>query len=129
MPFYEYICPSCNEKFTLMRSKFSDYNKEGKCPDCGSASKRLMSDFSPNSALAPDAPERGADNHKEKMWNSKRKGEEMKIKNPDPLKSWREERAKTLGYGMEKWTQWANEEKAKEQKKKDYGEKWLGRES
>ena len=127
MPFYEYLCPNCNKKFTIMRS-FSDSGKETNCPECDSVSKRLISDFSHHSGLAPDSADKESDSMSETMWNSKRKLEDIKIKNPDPLKSWREERTKTLGYGPEKWTEWANEEMAKKKEKESYDEKWLGRE-
>ena len=127
MPFYEYLCPSCDNKFTLMRS-FSNHDKEARCPECDGLGKRLLSEFSHHSTLAPGSPEKGADKQKERTWKGDRFIEDQKIKNPDPLKKWREERCKTLGYGQEKWTEWANEETAKEKKKETYGEKWLGRE-
>jgi len=35
MPTYDYKCEECGKVFELFR-RFSDYNKEIKCPGCGS---------------------------------------------------------------------------------------------
>ena len=128
MPIYEYVCPECKNRFELMRPR-SEANLAASCPQCKSNSQRVISVFSHYSASAPDSPLKKMDERRGKMWQSQRKMEDDKIKNPDPLKKWREERQKTLGVGPEKWVEWAKEEKAKEQKKKDYGEGWLGREA
>jgi len=111
-----------------MRSR-SESNTGTECPKCKGEAKRLLSGFSHYSASAPDSQVVRKDGHDQKMWESKRKAADNKLKNPDPLKPWREERCKTLGYGPEKWTDWAKEENTKKQKKKDYGDNWLGREA
>lgn len=41
MPTYEYQCESCGTKFEMFKS-MSAPSRE-KCPDCGEASKRLIS--------------------------------------------------------------------------------------
>ncbi len=128
MPIYEYACPECNCKFELIRPR-SECNQGSTCPKCGSSAERVISSFSHYSALGAGSLEKQGDINDEKMWVSKRKMEDDKIKNPDPLKEWRKEREKTLGVGPERWVQWSKEEKAKDQKKKDYGEGWLGREA
>ena len=128
MPVYEYVCPECKCKFELIRPR-SECIQGSTCPQCGSSAERVISVFSHYSALGARSPEKQRDNADEKMWISKRKMEDDKIKDPDPLKGWRKEREKTLGVGPERWVQWAKEEKAKDQKKKDYGEGWLGREA
>jgi len=128
MPFYEYVCQGCGHKFELMRPR-SESKLGAECPNCKKEAKKVISGVSHYSASAPDSASHKKDGWNEKMWISQRKMEDQKIKNPDPLKPWREERAKTLGYGMEKWTEWANEEKGKKQKEKDYGENWKGREA
>jgi putative FmdB family regulatory protein len=128
MPLYEYECPDCHHRFDLIKPR-SECNLDSECPQCKSAAKRLISGFSHYSASAPNSAVKKRDEMNDKMWTSKRKVADDKIKNPDPLKSWREERVKTLGYGPEKWTEWAKEETTKEQKKKDYGEQYSGRET
>ena len=128
MPTYEYVCPECNCKFELIRPR-NECNQGSTCPQCGSSAERVISSFSHYSASAPDSSQKKRDTMDEKMWVSQRKMEDDKIKNPDPLKEWRKEREKTLGVGPGKWGEWAKEEKGKEQKKKDYGEGWLGREA
>jgi len=35
MPAYDYKCKECGKVFEIFR-RFSDYDKEIKCPDCGS---------------------------------------------------------------------------------------------
>jgi putative FmdB family regulatory protein len=127
MPIYEYVCPACNSRFELLRSR-SECNLGAPCPDCESSAERTLSSFSHYAAEPANSAVRKQDKMKQKMWESERKMEDDKIKNPDPLKGWREERQKTLKKGPEAWTNYANEIKAKEQKKKDYGENWLGRE-
>ena len=126
MPIYEYVCPACNKRFELLRSR-SECNLGAQCPDCEASADRALSSFSHYAAEPANSAVRKQDKMKQKMWESERKMEYDKIKNPDPLKGWREERQKTLGKGPEAWTEYANELKAKDKKKKDYGENWLGR--
>ena len=128
MPIYEYYCSECDCHFEMIRP-VSESKLGSPCPQCGVEAKRELSSFSHYCMTPYDAPERRRDEGQRKMWESSRKVEDMKKKDPDPLKKWREERQKTLGVGPERWVQWANEEKAKEQKKKDYGENWKGREA
>jgi len=45
MPFYEYLCASCNHIEDVMCS-MSDMKKWVKCPECGKRAKRHMSDGS-----------------------------------------------------------------------------------
>jgi hypothetical protein len=87
------------------------------CPVCNAESPRIVSDFTHGVAFS-----------KEKMWISQQKVEENKIKNPDPLKKWREEREKSCGKGPEAWVEYAKQEEAKVQKVKDYGTGFTGRE-
>lgn len=128
MPIYEYECSQCGKRFELLKPR-SESKLDAECPDCKGNAPRIPSSYGFYAASAPDSPMVKKDGMQEKMWVSQRKIEDDKIKNPDPLKKWRDERCETLGYGPEKWTEWANEEKAKEQKKKDYGEGWKGREA
>lgn len=127
MPIYEYLCPACNKRFELVRSR-SEANLGAPCPECEASAERVISGFSHFAATPANSAVRAKDNADEKMWISKRKVEDMEKKNPDPLKKWREEREKACDKGPEAWVEYANEEKAKEQKKKDYGEGFLGRE-
>lgn len=39
MPEYNYICPDCNERFSVER-KISEYNPHEQCPKCGTESNR-----------------------------------------------------------------------------------------
>ncbi|MDM7917373.1 MAG: zinc ribbon domain-containing protein [Candidatus Eisenbacteria bacterium] len=41
MPWYEYVCPSCGERFDLMRS-IADRDKSAACPACGTEAKRAL---------------------------------------------------------------------------------------
>ena len=41
MPIYEYSCPQCAQVFEEWQKDFED--REMKCPQCGAASKRLIS--------------------------------------------------------------------------------------
>lgn len=41
MPEYNYICPECNEKFSVNK-KMSEYNPHEPCPNCGQESNRDM---------------------------------------------------------------------------------------
>ena len=45
MQIYEYICPSCNQKFELLRP-LSQANEEASCPHCHNKAKRILSTFS-----------------------------------------------------------------------------------
>ena len=45
MPIYEYICPSCNQKFELLRP-LSQANEEASCPRCHNKAERILSTFS-----------------------------------------------------------------------------------
>jgi len=44
MPIYEYVCPSCDTKFELLRP-FSRAGEDASCPKCKSAAKRVLSVF------------------------------------------------------------------------------------
>jgi len=45
MPIYEYECPSCSERFSLLR-RLTDRDEEIACPKCGTRHpKRLFSAF------------------------------------------------------------------------------------
>ena len=127
MAFYEYGCKDCRLKFQLQKP-FSQSKEDAPCPECGQPSKRLLSEFSHFSAIAPGTGAKIRDGAMEKKWNSQRKSEDFDKKNPDPLKRWRKEREKACDKGPEAWTEYANEQKAKETKKETYGENWLGRE-
>ncbi len=128
MPVFEYVCSECKAKFELMRQR-SERNQGASCPKCGKDAERVISVFSHHSISPTNSFAVRKDEKEEKMWRAERKMEEDKIKNPDPLKKWRKEREKALGVGPEKWVEWAKDEKAKDQKKKNYGEGWLGRET
>jgi putative FmdB family regulatory protein len=41
MPIYEFYCGECEKAFELMRP-FSEAYKPGKCPDCGKAGQKLV---------------------------------------------------------------------------------------
>jgi putative FmdB family regulatory protein len=46
MPNYEYRCPSCKKKFTLILSMREHEAKKGKCPKCGGKKvEQLISQF------------------------------------------------------------------------------------
>ena len=50
MPFYEYRCAECEERFTLMRP-ISERDDSAECPACGSGgSTREMSVFATGAA-------------------------------------------------------------------------------
>lgn len=127
MPVFEYVCSECKAKFELMRRR-SERNQETPCPKCGKDAERVISVFSHYSTSPSNSFAVRNEKTQEKIWSSERKAEDDAIKNPDPLKGWRKEREKTLGVGPEKWVEYANEQKAEKQKKKDYGENYLGRE-
>lgn len=44
MPIYEYVCPSCDVKFELLRS-MSRANEKAPCPECKKESARVLSTF------------------------------------------------------------------------------------
>ena len=44
MPIYEYVCPSCELKFELLRP-LSRADEIAACPRCQEAAKRVMSTF------------------------------------------------------------------------------------
>jgi putative FmdB family regulatory protein len=44
MPIYEYVCPSCNLKFELLR-RLNQANEEASCPCCHNQAKRAFSTF------------------------------------------------------------------------------------
>ena len=44
MPIYEYCCPSCDNKFDLLRS-FSQADEKVACPKCDTKARRLVSAF------------------------------------------------------------------------------------
>ncbi|AQX74499.1 FmdB family transcriptional regulator [Dehalococcoides mccartyi] len=127
MPIYEYSCSKCNKVFEIMRPR-SESSLSATCPICSAESTRIISDFTHGVAFSKDAPEMCKDSANEKMWISEQKVAENKIKDPDPLKKWREEREKSCGKGPEAWVEYAKQEEAKEQKVKDYGTGFTGRE-
>lgn len=44
MPIYEYVCPSCDLKFEMLRP-MSRANDKAKCPECKTDSERVLSIF------------------------------------------------------------------------------------
>jgi putative FmdB family regulatory protein len=44
MPIYEYVCPSCDFKFELLRS-LSQADEGVSCPRCQNDARRIMSTF------------------------------------------------------------------------------------
>ncbi len=44
MPIYEYVCPSCDKKFEMLRP-MSRANDKAACPDCKTESGRVLSTF------------------------------------------------------------------------------------
>lgn len=44
MPIYEYICPSCDQRFELRRS-FSESDEAAPCPGCHASARKLLSLF------------------------------------------------------------------------------------
>lgn len=44
MPIYEYVCPSCNIKFELLRS-LNQATEEASCPHCQCKAERKLSTF------------------------------------------------------------------------------------
>ncbi len=44
MPIYEFHCPSCQERFELMRP-MSQASEKGGCPKCGQLAPRAISRF------------------------------------------------------------------------------------
>ena len=44
MPIYEYVCPSCEFKFELLRP-LSQSNKGALCPRCQKKAERILSRF------------------------------------------------------------------------------------
>ena len=75
MPIYEYVCPACNRRFELLRSR-SESNLGAPCPDCESSAERTMSSFSHYAATPADSALRKQDKMKDKMWASERKMED-----------------------------------------------------
>ncbi|APV44208.1 putative regulatory protein, FmdB family [Dehalogenimonas formicexedens] len=119
MPIYEYICPQCRKTFELRRP-FSECDAITNCPNCNAECDRILSAaFSQVMSTPPDSYLITQDKAKEKMWQSQRRADDDKIKNPDPLKRWREERQEACGRGPEAWVEWAKEELVKQEKEKD----------
>jgi putative FmdB family regulatory protein len=63
MPIYEYICRSCNERFSLLQ-RVNSPEGEARCPRCSSREvKKVMSSFSCSAGTgggsAPSMPSRG----------------------------------------------------------------------
>ncbi len=44
MPIYEYLCPSCKQKFEKLRS-LTQAREEASCPHCHSNAERILSIF------------------------------------------------------------------------------------
>ncbi len=44
MPIYEYVCPSCDLKFELLRP-LSQANERVSCPQCQHEAQRILSTF------------------------------------------------------------------------------------
>ncbi len=44
MPIYEYVCPTCESKFELLRP-FSQASEAAACPRCHQSSERILSIF------------------------------------------------------------------------------------
>jgi putative FmdB family regulatory protein len=118
MPIYEYICPGCRKTFELRRP-FSECDAITACPSCKAECDRILSSFSHVMATPPDSYVITQDKAKEKMWMSQRRAEDDKIKDPDPLARWRQERQDACGKGPEAWVDWAKEELVKQDKEKD----------
>lgn len=118
MPIYEYICPQCRNTFELRRP-FSECDAITECPTCKAEADRIISAFSHVTATPADHFLRSKDKAQEKMWLSERKMEDYKIKDPDPLARWREERQEACGKGPEAWVEWAKEESARKEKEAD----------
>ncbi|MDV2989211.1 MAG: zinc ribbon domain-containing protein [Dehalogenimonas sp.] len=118
MPIYEYICPVCRNTFELRRP-FSECDAVTECPTCKAECDRIISAFSHVTATPADHYLHAKDKAAEKMWLSERKIEDDKIKNPDPLAKWREERQQACGKGPEAWVEWAKEEVARKEKEAD----------
>ena len=123
MPIYEYTCNTCRNHFDLLRGSSEDKDIAF-CPICHDRAERQLSSFSFYSALLPNSAEVRAGRKKEKDIHADILIEEQNAKNPDPLKSWREERCKTLKVGPEKWQEYANEKFTEENKVNTYGEGW-----
>lgn len=118
MPIYEYICPKCRHSFE-MRRPFAECDAITHCPECNNECDRIISAFTHVTSLPKDHYARAKDKADEKMWLSQRKMEDDKIKNPDPLASWRKEREQACGRGPEAWVEWAKEEVARKEKEAD----------
>lgn len=118
MPIYEYICPQCRQTFELRRP-FSECDAVTLCEKCNVECDRIISAFSHVTATPPDHYLHAKDKASEKMWLSERKMEEQKIKDPDPLARWRQERQEACGRGPEAWVEWAKEEMARKEKEAD----------
>ncbi len=119
MPIYEYICPQCRKTFELRRP-FAECDAITNCPSCQAECDRIISsNFSQVIATPPDSYLITQDKAKEKMWQSQRRAEDDKVKDPDPLARWRAERQQACGKGPEAWVDWAKEELVKQEKEKD----------
>ena len=125
MAIFEYYCPECRREFNLMRP-IAQRNDAAACPDCNTIAKRIITGFSYYTATPSNSPVKEREKMADNNWYAQRKYEDKEAKNPDVFREWRKEREKACGKGPEAWTEWANEEKAKEQKKKTYGKAWLG---
>ena len=44
MPIYEYVCPSCELKFEMLRP-MSRANEKAACPECKKEAERVLSTF------------------------------------------------------------------------------------
>jgi len=110
-----------------MRS-VKQYQEDATCPYCHADAIKRISAFSYHTEFAPDHIETRVDKRKEGIWKHQRWTEDLKKKDPDPMKRWREERIKTLKVGPDRWQEWAKDVKSEETKKKTYGEAWTRRE-
>ena len=89
MPIYEYFCTKCGTEFELMRP-FSEADKPGLCPKCGSQAQKLVSGFGSKTGSyiqAPAEPFRkgiteSLDKQPRPESSEKSKADEKKVKKP-----------------------------------------------
>ncbi len=59
MPIYEFLCPSCNQVFEVMRP-FSKAEEPAVCPRCGAQGQKLISIFASKIGFYLGVPEKEA---------------------------------------------------------------------